>query len=72
MDMKILLSVAAGLAGFCIAYHTGNNLKAILIPAGIAGVVTMLTPPIWTPPKRKETDRWVWLAGIACSRISCI
>ena len=47
--MKILLSVAAGLACFFIAYLTGNKLKAILIPAGIGGVITML--PVLFDPK---------------------
>lgn len=49
MDMKTLLYVAAGLAGFFIAYHTGNKLKAVLVPAGIGGVITML--PVLFDPK---------------------
>lgn len=49
MELKIFLSVAAGIAAFFIAYKTGSKLKAILIPAGVAGILTML--PVLADPK---------------------
>lgn len=49
MEIKVLLSLAAGIAAFFIAYNSGNKLKAILIPAGVAGILTML--PVLVDPK---------------------
>lgn len=49
MEIKILLSLAAGITAFFIAYKSGNKLKAILIPAGVAGILTML--PVLIDPK---------------------
>lgn len=49
MEIKVLLSVAAGIAAFFIAYKSGNKLKAILIPAGVAGILTIL--PVLIDPK---------------------
>jgi hypothetical protein len=49
MELKILLSVVAGVSAFFIAYISGNTLKSILIPAGIAGVLTML--PVFSDSK---------------------
>lgn len=49
MELKTLLSVAAGIAAFFIAFKTGSKLKAIFIPAGVAGVLTVL--PVLVDPK---------------------
>jgi hypothetical protein len=49
MELRTILFVAACIAAFFIARSSGNRLKAILIPAGIAGVITML--PVLIDPK---------------------
>ncbi|GAB4118290.1 MAG: hypothetical protein Fur0026_07440 [Sideroxydans sp.] len=49
MELKTFLFVAACIAAFFIARTSGNKSKAILIPAGVAGVITMF--PVLTDPK---------------------
>ena len=49
MVLNILLFLAAAIAGFFIAYQSGNKSKAILIPAVIAGIIAIL--PVLTDPK---------------------
>lgn len=47
--MAMMLLIPAAIAGFFIAYHTGRTSIAILVPAGIGGVITML--PVLFDPK---------------------
>lgn len=60
MDMKTLLFAAAGIAGFFVAYHTGNKTKAILLPAVITGILGML--PVLSDPKSLSFFGFVGLA----------
>jgi hypothetical protein len=49
MLIKILFFVASGVAGFVIAYYSGNKAKSIFLPAVVAGIIALF--PVLTDPK---------------------
>lgn len=48
MELRILIFVVVCIASFFLAYKSGNKLRAILIPAGVAGVIS-LAPVLFDP-----------------------